>query len=72
MDWIFQFASAIAFVHRLFCGRHVAIQGSAQINFMLLLLNDDCAQGLAQGEFAHRLCLEDTLAITPDRFTFVL
>ena len=36
---------------------HVDVQRRAQINFMLLLLHNDRAQGFAQRKFPHRLGL---------------
>src|ERR1019366_9795014 len=60
------------FLRRLSEGRHVDADRSAQVNFMFLFLYDDPAQGLAERKFPHRLGLPDTLAITFDRFPFVL
>jgi hypothetical protein len=44
---LLQLASAVVFARRRFCEGHVGVQCCAQINFMLLFLHDDRAQGLA-------------------------
>ena len=51
--------------------RHVNAQRRREINFMLLLLDNDAAQSFAQGKLPHRLGLLDALAISPHGHPFV-
>src|ERR1017187_5086324 len=54
-------------VRRFYREGHVDAERGAQINFMLLLLHDDRAQGFAQCKFPHRLGLADGLTVTSTR-----